>query len=110
MPVQILPSLEAQADPVTVDLSFAGQLPPPQSVISRLGADNEAPAAKDTATSAGAARERRQAEMGRFGSGIHNVGLALLRLEALESDSAPLQVEMPGGEKVYLKAFAPLGQ
>jgi hypothetical protein len=74
-------------------------LPPAQALIQKPGAKEEA---------SESARERRQAEMGKFCSGIYNVGLALLRLEALEGDILPLQVDAGEDRKIYLNAFPPM--
>jgi len=100
MPVQIFASDSvAASDPIVVYPLWSGPVPPAQALIQR-------PSAKEEASES--ARERRQAEMGKFCSGIYNVGLALLRLEALEGDIAPLQVDAGEDKKMYLRAFAPL--
>lgn len=107
MPVQILSGNSDEGSVPTVDLSWSGTLPPSQANIQKASVTKEPAENEDgVAPEAVTARDRRQAEMGKFCSGIHNVGLALLRLEALEAEAGPLQVDVGNGEKLFLKAFS----
>jgi hypothetical protein len=44
--------------------------------------------------------------VGKFGSGIHNIGLALMRLEAAQDDGAQFAIDEAGSD-LRIKAFIP---
>ncbi|KAI9010143.1 hypothetical protein DFJ74DRAFT_340323 [Hyaloraphidium curvatum] len=104
MPIQMSLTPLSGDEPPVVDMDWAG-VPVPQSTLIRADAPEDYDKEADGAVTS---RDRRQAEMGKFCSGLHNVGLALLKLEAAEPGAPMLRTILADGKRVYLRPFAPV--